>query len=602
MANFLIVVDPDRDRSAAFRKAASREIAFLENLTLGQCASQAFHALWASGARAPVTSVSDDQTAAVIWGRPITGDDGRPIETRELAAAWADAKDGTPPIFDGYYAAASYHAQNGLVVGADIIGMFPVFWWHNGDVLLVGSSPELFKHHPLFRFELDLAGLTGILLLMHSVDGRTLMKGVNRLGAGKVLIWRKGSAPREVLQYELPVSTEHFSFPFSASVELVNDTLRRSVARHVPSGEKCGLTLSGGRDSRLLAGTLVDLERKPVALTFGDKNDIEMQCATAVAKTLRLEHHTYRMRLDRHDSLAELHARWLHSCYGFNCIDYWNCVEGLKTLPPFFASAFVMDSIVGGSHIDWAYSKKTRDMSFANFFARINAYGIRIDQLRRLLKPEIFGSLVDDVAGRIESIYQSYSDSEAQRAWCFDLHHRQRFHVATLPWQFSFASWPIMPAIDRDVLKVTGGTAPGVLSDRQVEDEIIRRYFPILAELPLDRNGFDTEPLSPRLRWRIADNLRARVATLTRMFSRGKRYGPDRRIYYRIFDFNGPAWRTARRQAEPHRDKLYGLFDKQVFDSILPPPDADVKVADGIIDFSGKKLLVGLCLWAGRYL
>jgi asparagine synthase (glutamine-hydrolysing) len=602
VANFLIVIDPDLDRSAAFRKVASREIAFLDNLTLGQCSCREFHALWASGPRAPVTSVSDEQAAAVIWGRPIADGDGRQIEARELASAWSGAKDAPPPIFDGYYAAASYHAQNGLVVGADILGMFPVFWWSSGDVLLVASSPELFKHHPLFRFELDLAGLTGILLMMHSVDGRTLTEGVNRLGAGKALLWRKGSAPRDVLQYELPVSTEHFSLPFSHAVELVNDTLRRSVARHVPSGEKYGLTLSGGRDSRLLAGTLIDLERKPVAMTFGDRDDIEMQCATGVAKALRLEHHTPAMRLEGYDLLAELHAKWLHCCTGFNCIEYWSWLEDLQTLPPFFSIAFIMDYVLGGSHFDWGYSGKTKEMSFANYFARVNAYGIPVRQLRLLLKSEIFGGLVDDVVGRLKNTYDGYSDIEAQRIWCFGLHHRIRFYTATLPWQFSFASWPIMPIVDKEVFKVTSGIPAGVLSERLVEDEIIRRHFPVLAELPVDRNNYDTTPINPRLRWRIEDNLLARIAPLTRRFFGARHHGPDRRIYYRVFDFNGPAWRMARRQAEPHRHRLYGLFDKQVFDSILPPPDADVKVPDGIIDFSGKKLLVGLLLWAGKYL
>jgi len=104
------------------------------------------------------------------------------------------------------------------------------------------------------------------------------------------------------------------------------------------------------------------------------------------------------------------------------------------------------------------------------------------------------------------------------------------------------------------------------------------------------------------LRRRIADNVSARIDPLMRNIS-GKLFrGADRRIYFRIFDFNGSAWKMARRQAEPHRRKLYDLFDREALDAMLPAPDADLHVQDGIIDYSGPKLLVGLCLWAARNL
>jgi asparagine synthase (glutamine-hydrolysing) len=261
-----------------------------------------------------------------------------------------------------------------------------------------------------------------------------------------------------------------------------------------------------------------------------------------------------------------------------------------------------MDSIVGGSHLDWAYSTATREMSFDNLFVRNNQLAISADRLRALLRPELFGTLVDDLIHAMRRCYEGYSEFESQRTWCFDLHHRQRFHVGAPPWQFSFGSWPVMPAVDKDVLRVTGGIAAGVLGGRRVQDEILRTSYPALAELPLDRNGYDTTPLSPRLRDRVVANLMARLEPATRRLRHPPGGGAERRFYYRLLDFNGPAWKMARRQAEPHRRKLYALFNKDALDTMLPTPEVDVDVVDGIIDASGKRLLVGLCLWAGMYL
>ena len=518
----------------------------------------------------------------------------------DLANAWTGSA-GLVHSLDGYFAAATYDEDNGLVVGADVLGLFPVFWWHSGDVLLVGSSPELFKHHPLFRFALDLAGLTGILLMMHSVGGRTLMTGVNRLGAGRALVWRRGTQPREVLHYQLPASMAYFDLPFSAAVELVNDTLRRAVARQVPSDARVGMTLSGGRDSRLIAGIMAALGLAPIAITFGNEGDIEMQCAKAVGRALRLEHRSAEMGQHELVDCADLHVRWLHCCTGFNSMDYWHCREALHSLPPYFVSGYLLDSILGGSHFAWAYSDATRDMSFANFFAQNNRYGIELSKLRSLLRPELFGTLIDDLIGNLRSTYEGYSDLEAQRAWCFDLHHRQRFHVGTPPWLFSFGSWPIMPAADKRMLQVMGGLPVGVAGERRAQDEIIRKYFPALAELPLDRNGYDTTPLSPRVRHILGGALRGRIAPITKMLTR-THSDLERRFYYRLLDFNGPVWKMVRQKAEPHRRKLEAFFNKDVLDALLPRPQVDIRVPNSIIDLSGRRLLVGLCLWAENHL
>jgi asparagine synthase (glutamine-hydrolysing) len=602
VANFLIVVDPDPGRRAAFCKLARPRIAPLDHLVGGECVSADFAALWAGGPQAPIAQAGSGRSATVIWGAPMTEGDGRRLTPEQLADQWTASRNFPPPAFDGYFAAAVYDAHEGLVVGADILGLYPVFWWHGGDVLLAGSSPELFRHHPSFRFELDLAGLTGVLLTMYSLDGATLMSGVSRLGPGRALVWRKGSSPREVTQYQLPASTRHFDLPGSATADLVHETLKRSVARHVPSDSPSALTLTGGRDSRLLAGILSELGRPPVAVTLGNDNDIEVECAKSVAHALRLEHHVAGMNFDREVTCPELHARWLHCSTGFNSSDYWYCHENLRELPPFLVTGCVMGSIIGGSHFAWAYSEATQEMSFENFFARNNKLAIETGRLRKLLRPELFGTLVDDVVQQIRNTYESYSEFEAQRAWCFDLHHRQRFHVGVLPWQFSFGSWPVVPVVDKDVLSVTGGIPAGVLGGRRIQDEILRTYFPKLAELPLDRNGYNTTPLQPRLRYRVKANLASRIEPMMKKLGYRDCPGPERRFFYRLLDFNGPAWKMARQRAEPHRSKLYALFDKDALDSMLPAPEVDVGATDGILDASGMRLLVGLSLWAGEHL
>ena len=53
--------------------------------------------------------------------------------------------------------------------------------------------------------------------------------------------------------------------------------------------------------------------------------------------------------------------------------------------------------------------------------------------------------------------------------------------------------------------------------------------------------------------------------------------------------------------AESHRSKMYSLFDKDVFDSILPPPDVPFLSENGIAFDSGAKLLPASMIWAKNH-
>jgi asparagine synthase (glutamine-hydrolysing) len=126
------------------------------------------------------------------------------------------------------------------------------------------------------------------------------------------------------------------------------------------------------------------------------------------------------------------------------------------------------------------------------------------------------------------------------------------------------------------------------LAERRGQNAVLCRYFPQLAQLPLDRNSYDTTPLQPRLRYLI------RQYVWQRFGRRSPR--KESRRYYRIYDINGPGWLAVRREAEQSRSLAYEWFDKKVLDTILPPPDVPIPNKDAIIDTSGLKSILGFML------
>ena len=592
MPNFIAIVDPDADRRRRFIERVTPLLAPVGGLISGSRSSPPFDIAWVAGESAPV-SVAEDG-AAVLFGTAIPAERDEPLSASELASVWS-RPDSPPASFDGYHAAITYDAHRGLLAGADILGQFPLYYYARNGVLLVGSSPELFSHHPEFRTAFDPIGLAGVLLTNGLFERHTLWQGVSRLAPGHVLVARPGEAPREILQYALPVSKAHFDRPFAEHLALTEDAVERAVRRHVPFGPRPVLSLSGGLDSRVLAGFLRRLGIAPLAVTSGNPGDIEMQCAMRVARELGFEHRIEDSDDSRRVFAAETRATWEHLASGFSGTGSWGGLDALRALGTRVVSGHSMDWIVGG------YEPDAPDLTFEVFFENINRWGLRPPVLERLLRREVFGDAVPEILAALGAHYHACSDLNYQRAIAFSLHHRQRYHIGATHWATSFAAWPIVPAVDKGILSVTLGVPVDTLRHRKLEIELLCRRFPELAALPLDRNSYNRDPLQPGFLWKARRSVRRRVMRVVRRVVPERPRRVERRYYYRRFDFNAPVWAAIRRTVEPYRSLGREYFHPEVLDALLPPPDVPLRVDDAITGSAGIKTVLGFLLWLGRH-
>lgn len=599
MANFVAVLDRDVARRAAYCATLRSLIAPVPGLIVGECAGPDIQIVWACSPSAPLSQQSDQHGAAVVWGVAMD-ESGRRTDAAGLRAQWSDLARHTPVPFDGYHAAISYSKQTGLTAGADVLGMFPVYWTTVNDAILIGSSPELFRHYPGFTVKLDPLGLAGILLTMHLLHGRTLLEGVHRLSPGHLLAANGAGQVKEVQQYRIPATDRYFDYTYTAQLNILDEAVSAAVRRHAPAENDYGLLLSGGLDSRMLGGYLSRHNVSPVALTLGVPGDIEVKCARQVARTLQLEQRIVNIEANNYQDYMQLQARWEHGANGFNTITSWGIYPHLRSLAPNIITGYSMDCVLGGPLFQHELSSPG---SFDAVFPYYCRYGFQPTMLAGLLRQESHKEALRDSLDRMRHAYQGYSVRESQREWCFELFHRQRFHVGAIAWRLSFGAWPVLPAVDSNVLAIAGGMPPASMAERRAQKDMLCKYFPALAELPLDRNSHVTTPLQPRLRWLITQNAQARVKSWTRRFAPGFHFGArERRIYFREYNINGPGWRAVRRCAEPHRKKLYDLLDRDTLDKILPAPEENIQVQDGIVEVSGLKSILGLMLWAKEYL
>jgi asparagine synthase (glutamine-hydrolysing) len=594
MANFIILIDADAERRRRFAEKVLPMLSPMSGLSTGSIELGDFFAGWAAAPSAPVTCVRRDSSAAVVWGEPIDDSSAR-LTAADMIGLWQPATRARS-FFNGYYAAAVFDTNSGLAVGADLLGLYPVYYWSRGDVMLAGSSPELFRLFPLFEPRIDPQGLMSILLTMHISGGATILRDVSRLGPGCMLVWDGQSGARELIQYRVDVSRGMFDLPFTAHVEGLDEAIGSAIKRAAPSTGKYRLMLSGGLDSRMIGGYLRNQSADVTALTMGIPSDIEMQVARKVARQLGSEHDSIEVGYHEYAECARKQARWESMSNGFNDILNWGVSIRQAASERKLIMGHVLDAVVGTRSIGWAYEPCGRKLTFDSLFRYVNGWGLSRVILDSMFEGKAFEGMAEGIIASLRQEYLSYSDSASQQAWCFNLYNRQRYHVGGAAWALSFNSWPVLPALDRRLLECAGSIPAASIGERRAQCELLCRKFRDLAALPLDRNSHDTTPLQPRLRYQLKDAIRKRLSPFNRQ-SRGKG-SCENRYYYRVYDIDNPGWSSVRLQAEPFRGNLHNIFQKKVLDEILPLPGRRAQLSDRIIGASGLKALIGVMIWS----
>jgi len=598
MANWLVVIDQDRARRAEYAAGLKHVVAPIDGLSVSSSDGDSWSAVWAAADSAPVDIDVGSGGGAFVWGEA-RDSKGQLRSAASVRKAW---RDGAVAQWDGYYSAAVVdEANRTLVAGTDVLGLYPVYYWTDGKgVILVGSSAALFHKHPAFAAELSVEGLVGILLTNGVVAGRTLWSGVRRLAPGNRLrvedkrVWEDEG-------YRIPTDATAVDLPFDGHVEQLDAVTESAMKRHVPTGGKFSLLLSGGLDSRLLAGYMVEQNVQVDCLTFGKSREYEMRCAKAVTRELGLRHDRRQISTENYPVAAQASAHWEMLAAGFSGVSEWTTHDAIRALSDRVVVGHVFDGVIGGIHIGWAYDADKGKLGFDGLLPTILEWGIAPDKLKSILSPEV-REAVDNVMLSLRDEYDGAAEREHYRSWFFDLHHRQRLHVGSALWPTSFAAWPVSPSLDREVIAVSSAFPSSSLADRRAQTELLVKRFPHLAGLPIDRNSAEMLPPRPRLKDFLYRSMNYRLDALKgRLRSATGGTGPEH-IYYRsLYDMNSPEWMTVRRLAEPFRRSLPEVLLPEKVDQLLPDPEIPMHAKNPVTGTSSARLLIGLALFSRSF-
>ncbi len=527
---------------------------------------------------------------AVVFGDALAPCEARRTDAAALRAAWT-APMPSRVAYDGFYAAVAVQGDV-VVIGADILGLFPVYTAENDACFVASSTPAAFDWHQQFAGGLHVAGLFGYLLTGGPFNGDTLRHGVRRLEAGVRLRWQSstGGAPERVFAW--PRADADTALSFDAQLERLDAAQEAAVRRHTAVHPRLSVLLSGGRDSRTLVGYLARANRNASAFTLGVNTDHDATCAAAVARTLGMPHALHDVAFERFPEFADRAVAHERLAGGMSSIHSWAAVDALGATGGAVLSGYVFEIRQIPPLPD------SRD----GMLAWTHAHALAPHALEALVRPQHRATVVEvmhAMRARFAALAADAHDP-AEASWRWLMAGYARFHSGAVPWRLSFSAWPVLPIVDQELLGVMCSIPREFLASRRMQDALLRKRFPALARLPLDRNADDLRPL---LEW---PGSRALAALRARLKRRVAPVRPiERRYYARMYDFDNPGWRLVRARAESGRAAASEWFEPTALAALAPKPADAARHADPIAQGFAPKSLTGfmrmLSLQSERY-
>lgn len=248
----------------------------------------------------PVEVVDTDDVAVYLEGCLYGVDEVR--ETmRSLAAdlfdPTADAVSRFVDGTDGEFLLVGVDKRDGRVAAVtDAFGRLPVYCDESGPGVALAREPRFL----LDRREgdgFDRMGLAQYLLFGYTLGTRTLWDGVERLPAGTHLVVDSDGDVSRARHYEFDFGGKrHADKSAEKNARTLASLFTRACDRRTSSDRQTILSLSGGLDSRAVAGALRAFDRPFAAATFEEADgsaDADVEIAGRVADAGGFDRRTY---------------------------------------------------------------------------------------------------------------------------------------------------------------------------------------------------------------------------------------------------------------------------------------------------------------------
>jgi len=408
---------------------------------------------------------------------------------------------------DGHFVALRWkHDQ--IECFTDQLGLRAVYFCKHAGGVCISTRIDWLARTTGYA-EIDFPSLGSRWLMFNQVSYDSCVVGIERLGPGGHVTFKKGSLIESSSTPWLP------SFQFAATTTAL-DILRSFVMCALNHKRTPSLGLSGGIDSRLLLAILTSCPNQGfVSHTFGDPQDPDVRIAGRITTTMGLAHYYF------NDPLPEV-SRCVSAIFSF--VAHTSLIEPCSSFLKLRYYSRLREN--GRLMIDGGFGEIAR-RQYLNRIVRFGRVALRTRNSYRLFhlmqshradifSPDVTHLLEDGARRDLDRVLNEMPEIEKIGVENFTdlLAVRTRVPNYGAPEQARLDSEVLnfMPLVQPSFLRAVFGIPTKLRSNAGVYYSIIRTLNPALTRFPLAKSGVTYRfGLSSNVSW-LTTKIKARVA------------------------------------------------------------------------------------------
>ena len=371
--------------------------------------------------REPGFFVDANGALSLLTGEPLLGNRGIPSNRlQDLTTIHEQCLKNNSNILreaDGTFCVVHYQPQtSSLFLIADKLGIRPLYFWMNHDLVVFASALRILEDFPLVPKKMDLRAVTEVVALGAPLADRTPYAGICLLKAAEIVQVTKERTSRSCYWRWDEVDT--VKDPEPTRLATVYDRFQAAVSRRNRNDRVASAYLSGGLDSRCIVAALCHNGVRVRTVNFARPGTQDYYFGNDFAETIGSMHES--LPKERGDSIPD-YSSLMAKALGGPDHDQWPAER-----PRVIWSGEGGSMLLGHIHL----SESLVDLMRAGKIDRaIEEYMQReqIDLPIKLFRPQILENVRDVIRQGIhEELDQLHAEDAGRNFYLFLVHNDQR--------------------------------------------------------------------------------------------------------------------------------------------------------------------------------
>ena len=422
-------------------------------------------------------------------------------------------------------------AEKVLTLVNDRYGFCKLFYWVSSQRILFASEYKAIIRHKDFPKKIDQEGLADFMTLGYSTGDRTLFENIKLLPPASVATFKSDGNLSVQKYWDYSFYSEDDPLWLEEDyVDQFAEILAKATQRQIDSNKSIGLPLSGGYDSRALAGMLdrLDFKGEVKAFSYGNQYAYDVVYGRNIAKNVGYDHSYIPIESTYLQDHAERFVWLLEGTV--NCLN----AHMLLTYP--FIRANSLNSVMTGFFGDiicgsaaWIYSVGIRGGTDDEDIFRCQ-YDVHADIMKdKDMAVYMQDSIYQTVKGKtFETLRSRYFQCPSRnryfRSRYFSTLERQRQYTSFNLHIFDFVAEVSSPFLDVEFVEFAYHIPPPLAIYQNVYRKMIVKHLPKVASVPHNdtKMPLNASRIRKGLQWRWESLIRNPLikATIGRKYAK----------------------------------------------------------------------------------